>query len=453
MEKAKQRKQLDDVGLYDFIKNILLVRARESDENDKNILDFCLKFQQYTGPVMAKGLEDTSFYIYNRLVSLNEVGGEPKRFGTSVAAFHHTNQYRLRYWPDAMLNTSTHDTKRSEDVRARINVLSEMPDEWQKRITRWSRLNKSAKVQIDDVPAPTRNDEYAFYQNLLGIWPSQMTDGDRRTELIERMKVYMLKVCRESKEHTSWITPSEPYENAVNRFVEETLKIPDTGFIQDFLSLHDDISWFGMLNSLSQVLLKLTSPGIPDIYQGNETWRFCLVDPDNRRPVDFSHCREMLRNILDAGANESGNRVEFLREMFASLADGRAKMFVIAATLALRNEWKDVFEKGSYLPLEVINAKHEHICAFTRNFEKRVIVAVAPRLYYKLMQGDRSLAAVGKVWRETTVRMPEYMAGMELRNVYSGETVAVSGSGEDALLKVADVLNVWPIGLLQGTVN
>ncbi|MDW7771984.1 MAG: malto-oligosyltrehalose synthase [Desulfobulbaceae bacterium] len=452
VEKAKQQKQLDDASVFDFIKNILLGNI-EKEKDREPVLDFCMKFQQYTGPVMAKGLEDTSFYIYNRLLSLNEVGGEPKRFGTSVAAFHHTNQYRMRYWPHAMLNTSTHDSKRSEDARARINVISEMPDKWQKHAARWSRLNRSLKTQLDVMHAPDRNDEYSFYQNLLGIWPPESTAGEKRGELVERMRNYMLKACRESKEHTSWITPSEPYENAVIHFVKEALKEPDTAFIQDFLSFHKDISWFGMLNSLSQVLLKLVSPGIPDIYQGNEFWQFCLVDPDNRRPIDFDRRRAMLHTVLDKAGNDPENRLRFLGELLDSLPDGRAKLFVIAVTLQVRNEWKMVFDAGSYLPLETINGMYDHICAFARKFEDRVIIAVAPRLYCRLMQGRPDPPLGETVWQQTAVKVPEYMAGMQLRNVYSNETVTLSGSGEGNVLKVADLLRAWPIALLQGTIE
>jgi (1->4)-alpha-D-glucan 1-alpha-D-glucosylmutase len=450
VEKAKKKKQLDDVGVYDFIKNILLVRARNGDRSDGKILDFCMKFQQYTGPVMAKGLEDTSFYIYNRLVSLNEVGGEPKRFGTSVSAFHHTSQYRMRHWPAAMLSTSTHDTKRSEDARARINVLTEMPQEWQKRLSRWSRLNSPARTHLDNLLAPTRNDEYAYYQNLLGIWPRDAAD-ELRADLIDRMKNYMLKACREAKEHTSWITPSEPYESAVFQFVEETLKLPDTAFLQDFLSFHEEVSWFGMLNSLSQVQLKLTAPGIPDIYQGNETWQFCLVDPDNRRPVDFDRRQEMLRGLATERGTGPEERMPFLNGLLVNLPDGRAKMFVVASILHLRREWKEVFEKGAYLPLEAIGGRQEHVCAFMRKHGGRMIISIAPRLYFKLMQGGRGVPAGSEVWGDTAVRLPEYLAGMELHNVYSGEKAAVSGSGGETVLNLAEALHVWPVGLLQGT--
>ena len=452
VEKAKQREQLDDASVYDFIRSILLPRGLDKGGNREAVLDFCMKFQQYTGPVMAKGVEDTSFYIYNRLLSLNEVGGEPRRFGTSMAAFHRANQHRLRFWPHSMLNTSTHDSKRSEDVRARINVLSEMPRQWQDRVARWSKLNRSMKTQLDGGPAPSRNDEYGFYQNLAGVWPAE---GEvwSRVELINRMKDYMVKACREAKQHTSWITPAEPYEKAVRRFVEATLGEPDTPFVQDFLPFQRDVSWFGMLNSLSQLLLKLVSPGIPDIYQGNETWRFCLVDPDNRRPIDFARRRAMLQALREQSGSGPEEKERLLEEMLGSLADGRAKMFVLASTLHLRNEWKEVFDQGAYLPLEVNGDRRRHLCALARKHDGRVVVAVAPRLYCTLSEGRRRVPLGPDAWGNTVIGLPDYLAGARWRSIFSGETVPTADPAGKALLNVADVLRSWPVGLLHAEIE
>ncbi|HHO47170.1 MAG TPA: malto-oligosyltrehalose synthase [Desulfobacteraceae bacterium] len=450
--KAKRREQFDDASVYEFIKNILLLRGLEKGGDRQSVLNFCMKFRQYTGPVMAKGVEDTSFYIYNRLLSLNEVGGEPKRFGTSSAAFHRANRDRLRFWPHSMLNTSTHDSKRSEDVRARINVLSEMPQEWQDRVARWSRLNRSIKTPLDHMLAPSRNDEYAFYQNLVGVWPA---DGEAwsRDELINRMKDYLVKACREAKQHTSWITPAEPYENAVLRFVEAVLGEPDTPFIQDFLPFQRDVSWFGMLNSLSQLLLKLVSPGIPDIYQGNEIWRFCLVDPDNRRPIDFARRRAMLQELKEQSGSDPEKKGRLLKEMLGSLADGRAKMFVLASTLHLRNEWKEVFDQGAYLPLEVNGLRRRHLCALARKHDGRVVVAVAPRLYRTLSEGRRQVPLGPDAWGDTVIGLPDYLAGVRWRSTFSGETVPTVGAEGKALLNVADVLRSWPVCLLRAQIE
>ena len=445
--KAKGRSLLDDDSIFGFIRDVLLLESDVKEVLRKRHLDFVLKFQQYTGPVMAKGLEDTTFYIYNRLLSLNEVGGEPERFGASVAAFHRVNQDRLRFWPHAMLNTSTHDSKRSEDVRARINVLTEIPQIWQERVSYWNRVNRSKKSQVGEMMAPSKNDEYAFYQNLIGAWPVAVGEGDERRALVERLKAYMVKACREAKEHTSWVNPTEAYENAVESFVEGTLASSDDLFLRDFLLLQQEVSWFGMLNSLSQTFLKLTAPGVPEIYQGNEIWRFCLVDPDSRRPVDFPKRRAMLEKLLvesEAGQEEKSG---LLHGMLTGLHDGRAKMYVIAGTLRFREEWREVFEQGAYLPLEIAGDQEMHLCAFARKLGEKVVIAVAPRHYLKLMGGKRDLPLGPEVWGETVIKLPAEIPGGQFENLFTRETV-VAGP-EENVLKVADLLRSWPVALLR----
>jgi (1->4)-alpha-D-glucan 1-alpha-D-glucosylmutase len=412
-----------------------------------------MKFQQYTGPVMAKGLEDTFFYRYNRLLSLNEVGGNPKCFGISVAAFHRTNQTRLRYWPHSMLNTSTHDSKRSEDVRARINVLSEMATEWQKRIKLWSVQNRSYKSKLDDNnPAPSKNDEYAFYQNLLGAWPLVPLDEQTRGKWIDRMKNMALKTSRESKTLTSWTNPNLPYEQALRHFVEGSLGESNNPFQNDFLSFLEDVAWFGMLNGLTQAFLKMVSPGIPDIYQGNESWRFCLVDPDSRRPVDFQQRQSMLFPLLERVQAETDLKT-LQQDLLANLPDGRAKMYVIAQTLRLRNSSPDVFTEGSYLPLEVTGCMRKHICAFAREKNDQVIVVVAPRLYLTLMQGKKDLPLTDTVWQDTEVRLPKNFSGMRLQNIFSDESEhIIEPKNGHSSLAVGRVLQFWPVALLKGEV-
>jgi (1->4)-alpha-D-glucan 1-alpha-D-glucosylmutase len=451
LAKAQSRQHLDDANVFGFIKSVLLLENQGDEARKRGYLDFVRKFQQYTGPVMAKGLEDTFFYRYNRLLSLNEVGGNPRNFGVSVAAFHQNNQSRLRYWPHSMVNTSTHDSKRSEDVRARINVLTESATEWQKRLKLWSMQNRSHRTRLDDGPAPSRNDEYAYYQNLLGAWPFLPMDEQFRAGFIERMKNAVLKTSRESKTHTSWTNPDLDYERALVRFVEGSLGQSNNPFLNDFLLFQEDIAWFGMLNSLSQVFLKLVSPGIPDIYQGNESWRLCLVDPDNRRPVDFHQRQAMLLPLLERIHAEQADRQTLQQELLATLADGRAKMYVIARTLQLRNSHQDVFTKGSYLPLEVTGSKRQHICAFARKKNDRVIVAVAPRLYLTLLEGKRGLPLGETVWRDTEVRLPADFGRVRLRNIFSDEPehLVESVNGQPAL-EVGRLLRYWPVALLSG---
>lgn len=449
--KAGTKTQLDVLSVFDFIKSVLLLEYTENENDRPKHLDFVLKFQQYTGPVMAKGMEDTAFYIYNRLLSLNEVGGDPRRFGLSVAAFHRTNQDRLYHWPHSMLNSSTHDSKRSEDVRARINVLTEMAPAWKSRVSRWSRLNRPLKTQIEGMPAPSKNDEYAFYQNLLGAWPIAPLDEEGRCEFIDRVKNLMLKTCREAKEQTSWISANKPYEQALTRFIEGALAESNRSFLADFIPFQQDVSWFGMLNSLSQVFLKLVSPGIPDIYQGNEIWRFCLVDPDNRRPVDFQKRQAMLFPLLDRMNAETAESKTIQQELLANLTDGRAKMYVTAQTLHLRNSWPEVFEGGSYIPLEITGNKSRHICAFARKNGERMIIAVAPRLYVSLLEGAKQFPVGKAVWHDTVVKLPDEIVGSRLRNIYS-DGLETHG-GEDNGLEVGRLLQSWPVALLKGNVR
>jgi (1->4)-alpha-D-glucan 1-alpha-D-glucosylmutase len=246
------------------------------------------KFQQVTSPVMAKGIEDTTFYVFNRLLSLNEVGGDATQFGLMPSVFHQRNRDRQVHWPWALSATSTHDTKRSEDVRARLNVLSEMPVEWQTSLSRWNTLNRRHRIELDDTAAPDRNDEYFLYQTLLGAWPLGEPGPAEWADFLNRIQTYMQKAIREAKVHTSWVNPNPEYEGAVEQFVARLLDEKNQRFLNDFRSFQRRISYFGLLNSLAQTLLKIASPGVPDFYQGTELWDFSLVDPDNRRPLDYA---------------------------------------------------------------------------------------------------------------------------------------------------------------------
>ena len=289
ISRAKRQNPAISTSIFDFIRDVLLLRFPDNmnEEQKPAWLDFVKRFQQITGPVMAKGVEDTAFYLYNRLVSLNEVGGSPERFGITLEAFHGQNIERCKSRPLAMLATSTHDTKRSEDVRARINVLSEIPEQWREGLSRWSRQNRKVKMIVDGKPAPSRNEEYLLYQTLVGAWPFCNPEDDEFAEFRSRIKEYMLKAMREAKVHTSWINPNSLHEDAVMYFIDSILKNSKNNFFLQIFVFQRLTAACGIFNSLSQTLLKITSPGIPDFYQGNELWDFSLVDPDNRRPVDY----------------------------------------------------------------------------------------------------------------------------------------------------------------------
>ena len=454
LAKAEARYPLDDANVFDFIRSVLLLKTGEQKTETQDFLDFVRKFQQYTGPVMAKGVEDTFFYRYNRLLSLNEVGGNPNSFGISVAAFHQTNQNRHQYWPHTMLATSTHDSKRNEDVRARINVLTEMADAWQRRIRLWSVQNRSHKSKMDGNPVPTKNDEYGFYQNLLGAWPGGILDDQSRGGFIERMRENLLKTSRESKVITSWTNPNPDYEQGIIRFVDRVLQPSNGPFLHDFIAFQEVINWFGMFNSLSQVFLKLVSPGIPDIYQGNEIWRFCLVDPDNRRPVDFERRQAMLSGLVEQEGTTEAQQRNLQQDLLANLNDGRAKMYILVKTLQLRKNQPEIFSEGNYLPLRVTGEKSNHICAFAREKDGELLVAVAPRLYFTLMQGKRELPLGDAIWEDTTVHLPEDYHGVQLRNVLGDDDRLVTQdkqTGNASLsLSVGHLLQSWPVALLAG---
>ncbi|HEX2728921.1 MAG TPA: malto-oligosyltrehalose synthase, partial [Rubrobacteraceae bacterium] len=436
--RARKRSTAADTSVFDFIRDVLLLDEDGPEEHRASVLAFVMKFQQYTGPVMAKGMEDTALYVYNRLPSLNEVGGEPERFGVSPAAFHHLNAERARHWPHAMLASSTHDTKRGEDVRARINVLSEMPSEWRAALVRWGRLNRSRRREIDGELAPSRNDEYLLYSTLLGAWPLEDPNEDRLAEFAERMKAYMEKAIREAQVHTSWTKVNEEYEEAVAGFVEAILTPENNLFLDDFLPFQRRLARLGALNALSQTLLKLTAPGVPDIYQGNDLWDLSLVDPDNRRPVDYELRKELLADLKAMDPAEANTLLDV-----DAWRDGRCKLYLAWKALELRQAMPEVFASGDYIPLEVTGAMNDHLVAFARRRGPQSFIVAAPRLFAKLAREDGSLLPPPEAWADTRVELPEDLVGGELRNLLTGEKIEAG-----ATLNAAELLRGFPVALL-----
>src|SRR5213083_1715417 len=373
---AKRRNPAIEESIFNFLRDILLFRFPENLDAQarEEHMQFVLRFQQFTGPIMAKGLEDTVFYIYNRLAALNEVGGEPQQFGLSIDEFHERNRDRLRNWPATLLATSTHDTKRSEDVRARMVAISEIPELWRRSLQRWRLANRRWKSTINDVEAPDGNEEYLLYQTLLGTWPIQPSgepEGAATPEYIERIQAYMAKALREAKLNTSWIQPNEAWDTAMRDFIGKILdSSPRNKFLPAFLPVVQEIAWLGVINSLSQTLLKLTSPGVPDIYQGNEIWDYSLVDPDNRQPVDYRPRRAML-DALPASTPD---------ELMRNWPDGRIKMFLTQRLLQFRREHVGLFQRGGYLPLGASGTFAECCVSFARRLGDQWIVVIAPRL-------------------------------------------------------------------------
>ncbi len=448
---AKRRSPAADVTVFDFVREILTtdISRGRPPEYARRVHAFAMKFQQYTAPVMAKGLEDTSFYRYNRLVSLNDVGGDPRTFGFSVGAFHGASQDRARTWPNTMLASSTHDSKRSEDVRARINVLSEIPAAWKLSVAKWARLNRSKKSEVDGRPAPSANDEYLLYQTLIGAWPVDTMDAAGLEAFRERIEGYMLKAVREAKEHTSWINPNPDYERALSRFVAALLgSAGKNPFLADFVTKQRVVARCGMLNSLSQTLVKLASPGVPDVYQGTEMLDFSLVDPDNRRPVDFERRAAALNDLSARAGRPGAGLAGVARSLLDSMADGRAKLYVTWRALSCRRDHAELFRAGDYLPLAVEGKRAEHLCAFARRRGGELAVAVAPRLFARLMEGGE-VEPVGEVWAETRVEVPE--AEYEYFNVLTGETLKAEGDGTRAWLPLDRVLANFPVALFTAS--
>jgi (1->4)-alpha-D-glucan 1-alpha-D-glucosylmutase len=449
VEEAKRRNPRTAEAVFDFVGDAVLLRTvQDFPEVDRpRLIEWALKFQQLTGPVMAKSVEDTVFYTYNRLVSLNEVGGSPDQYGVSVAAFHRQNAERLEQWPHSLLATSTHDTKRSEDVRARLNALSELPSEWQAALARWSRLNSPKKAVVEDQPAPDRNDEYLLYQTLLGAWP----DGPLTVESLEdfrgRIAEYMQKATKEAKVHTSWINPNEEYDVAVRQFV--TRLLPDTTddpFLSDLQALQRLVAFFGRFNSLGQVLLKLTCPGVPDLYQGTELWDFSLVDPDNRRAVDYTRRRAVLAEIQTRISQSSDDLGKLTDELLAEASDGRIKAYLIYQTLKFRRAHEALLAQGAYLPLEAAGVKRDHVCAFARSYGGKVALVIVPRLVARLVGRVEQPPLGHEVWGKTRLLLPPPLAGRSYRNIFTGEPVAADNSEGGPLLGA--IFARFPVALL-----
>ncbi len=450
VSKAKRRNPAISESIFDFVKDVLLLRFPPDMKDDDKAawLDFVMRFQQITGSVMARGVEDTAFYVYNRLVSLNEVGGAPERFGTPIETFHGQNIERWKSWPHALITTATHDTKRGEDTRQRINVLSEFPRDWAEHVKYWARTNKKKKTIIDGIEAPDRNDEYLLYQTLIGAWPPGQNTG-HSPEFIDRIRDYMLKASREAKVNTSWISPNTKYEEALSEFIAAILNPKaENRFLEDFLPFQRVVSHFGMFNSLSQTLLKIASPGVPDFYQGTELWDFSLVDPDNRRPVDYNARIDALARIREQEARMTG--VALARELSQNRDDGWIKLYVIYKALNFRKANRLIFEQGEYVPLEMRGEYAAHACAFARRAESGTIIVAVPRLLTRLISGSASMPYGRGVWESTAVVLPGAAGGETYRNVFTGENrSAILLEGGAIGLLLSDLFACFPLALME----
>lgn len=436
--RAMRRNPTVNGALFRFVRDMLLLAYPDSasDGDRAEQRRFAGKFQQVTAPVMAKGLEDTTFYVYNRLLSLNEVGGDPSRFGKPPEAVHQYLQTRRDRYPHALSPLSTHDTKRSEDVRARLNVLSELSEQWQERVNLWRRFNEPHRTIVDDAPAPDANEEYLTYQILIGAWPLEPYADTEFACFVERIQAYTLKALSEAKIHSSWINPDDTYVEALRRFVARILDEKlSKDFLSDLRTFQRRISHFGLLNSLSQTLLKIVSPGVPDTYQGTELWDFSLVDPDNRRPVDYARRRSLLRE-LDAHSD----RRNLARELIHARADGRVKLYLTSQALRCRRDHPGLFSTGEYLPAVIDGPMSEHAFGFMRRHNGVMALAVVPRLLTRLETDAAGLPLGEKVWQGTRLMLQNVEAGLPWQNVFTGQTLSS--------LALAEIFADFPVALL-----
>jgi (1->4)-alpha-D-glucan 1-alpha-D-glucosylmutase len=439
---AQARKYDEEVdpSVFEFLERLLTGKLAQGSSRDfykRAALRCAMKAQQLSGPVMAKGLEDTALYRYNRFVGLNEVGTSPEQFGFSVAAFHKENAHRAERWPRTMLATSTHDVKHGEDARARLAALSLVPDEWVAKVGAWSRILRARRGDVEGTAPPARHDEYLFFQNLIATWPAELTlpralEAEALGQYTERLQGAMIKSVREARVRSNWLSPDTAYENALTEFVKDALNLEVAQtFLEAFLPFQRQIAEMGVRNSLVQIFLKITTPGVADFYQGSDLWNLSLPDPDNRRAVDFEARMTMLRGLRDSGGKD---RRSFLGELLNNWHDGAIKLELIRTLLKFRRENAEVFERGNYVALHGAEDGAPRVCAFARRGGERNFLAVAS-LDARVAAGDYprarlSLGSQGSVrrWRDAiTERM-------------------IRGDGEE--VDLADVFSVVPVALL-----
>jgi (1->4)-alpha-D-glucan 1-alpha-D-glucosylmutase len=473
---AKRRNPGVDSSYFDFIGSVLMLEAPEglTEAERAERRQFVLKFQQVTGPVTAKGVEDTAFYRYYPLASLNEVGGEPASVGTTLESFHRKNLERREQWPYTMSATGTHDTKRGEDVRARLNVLSEIPEEWDLAIRRWRSLNEAVHPTHDEEPIPDAREEYLLYQTLVGTWPLARMDKQAHAEYVERIVSYMEKALKEAKLHTSWLSPVPEYDDRVAEFIRAILHDDKPeGFVEDLHAFVQAIADAGFVNSLSQVILKVCSPGVADFYQGTELWDFNLVDPDNRRPVDFERRAELLAELTSQSKQDLP---KLCRQLLDRWPDERLKLFVTQQALARRRVHPDLFLNGQYIALDVEGPRADNVCAFAREHAGRWIVAITPRLCLEAVRqpvlagaaqqqqenyGGQDFAnshaaarwteegGYPEWWQDTSIRLP---AGAPScwKHVLTGERFDLQAiSASENPFGVAAVFSRFPVAMLE----
>lgn len=453
---AKRRNRAMDPTTYDFIRDVLLLRHPPglNAESIRLREEFAGRFQQVTSPIMAKGVEDTAFYVYFPLLSANEVGSSPAAAAVKVPAFHQQNLQRSVRQRRGLLATTTHDTKRSEDVRARINVLTEVPDRWRSAVNTWSRLTRRWRTEVEGALAPSREDEYLFFQTLVGVWSGDPVDADGQAMLVERMQTYMEKATHEAKQRTSWINPHAEYDHAVRKFVAQCLdRTSDNRFLAAFQPFHRAIADAGTYSAVSQTVLKLTSPGVPDIYQGQEIWDYSLVDPDNRRPVNYNRRAALLEQVKAVWNAQPEQRREFAAALARTPSDERLKLFITWRLLTIRRQFANLFAAGTYVPIEVQGRAAEHVIAFAWHDasycpERPRLLVVVARWWLKLCEAaglsdaSDAILEADRVWGDTALSLQSVTGSY--RNAFSDEVHVPRGDS----LPLSDILRQFPTAVL-----
>ncbi len=449
VHEARRHNRTLEPSIFEFVRDVIVGGGPAANGSLEQWRELAMKLQQYTGPVQAKGIEDTAFYRYLPLVSVNEVGGDPDRLGVPPEEFHRANVRRRARWPYGLLASTTHDTKRSEDVRARINVLSELPEEWGDQVSTWARLNSANRSMIDGVRVPERNEEYLFYQTLIGAWPSGRGQREVADEFVVRMREYMLKATREAKVNTSWMYPRAQYEAGLTRFVEQTLCGPTSRrFLEAFIPFHEKIARWGMLNGLAQLVLKIASPGVADFYQGTELWTLSLVDPDNRRAVDFARREALLAELEPVHSLTGSARIEALRPLLDEWEDGRIKMFITTVGLQCRRTHPVLFLDGDYTGLTTRGARREHVVALSRVADGHTLIAAVPRLVAGLTEFGSEWPLAG-IWDDTRILVPQLPSHTtRFRDLLSGQILQVDQRAGEPSLALGDIMRYWPVALL-----
>jgi len=449
---ARARRRLPTVDrlVFDFVRDVLQMTSPPDVTAEEKALRerFAVRFQQTTGPVQAKGLEDTTFYRQVPLVSLNEVGGDPSRFGTSPSTFHALNSHRLNEWPGGLSTTATHDTKRGEDGRVRINVISELADEWKTRLARWSRWNARKKTTVNEMECPDSREEYLLYQTLLGAWPFGGPDDAVPDGFVERVQAYVVKAACEAKRNTTWTDPDPTYKETLSRYVADILTGADASpFLSDFLTFQRRVACVGVIHSLSQTLLKLASPGAADVYQGCELWDFSMVDPDNRRPVDFAARAAMVARIKQELAS-GRSRAEVARDRFSAPEDGAIKLYLIWTAMNHRRSNPELYSRGAYRIGEASGEHRDRLSGFGRTLQGQNLLVLAPRLVAGLMGDDGGRAPVGReFWGDTEILIPE-AAPSRWRNLLTDQVFEVQTGEDRRSLHVGDLFSEIPLAML-----